>query len=85
MSTTVASVYPLTFILRQKPVNGLGETQMARWQHRVPVRVDEPGYHEEEVKPENLRGLPDCKWCGKRIIRVDENEGPENLKALLRF
>lgn len=60
-----------------------------RWQHVYPIRTDEPEYHEEEVEPTIYPGdnLPSkvCKWCRKTIKQVDDNEGPESLKALLRF
>ena len=60
-----------------------------RFQHVIPQRFDDSLYHEEEVEPGEF--LTDnkivllCKFCSKEIIEVDENEGPEGLKALLRF
>ena len=56
-----------------------------KWQHRVPQGTDE--MHEEEVYPAEYKfdGELCCAHCGKPIIRVDENEGPEALKSMLRL
>ena len=53
------------------------------YQHLVPQERT----HEIEVewsdKKENRGRI--CKTCKKRVAMFDENEGPEGLKALLRF
>lgn len=58
-----------------------------RWQHLTPQGTEE--MHEEAPEPTQYPsdGLPSkvCRFCRKTIVRVDENEGPEALKALLRF
>jgi len=55
-----------------------------RWQHQIPQDMAET--HEEEVRPRNLRSAKLlCASCGQPIVAVDEDEGPEGLKALLRF
>ena len=54
------------------------------WQHVTPQ--DSEQMHEEEVSPVNATAArPRCATCGKAIAKVDENEGPEALKALFRF
>ena len=55
-----------------------------RWQHITPQ--DSREMHEEEVSPVNAAAAkPRCATCNKPIAKVDENEGPEALKALFRF
>jgi hypothetical protein len=62
---------------------------MTRYQHARPQRFDDPSYHEEEVEPgdfiDDNKVITLCKHCAKSIIEVDEDEGPESLKSLLRF
>lgn len=64
---------------------------MFKFQHTIPVGLDDPDYHEEEPipwGPKNSGGFVvtyTCRYCGKQLIRVDNNEGPETLKAMFRF
>lgn len=54
------------------------------WQHVIPQR--EP-WDCDPITP--MRGpdfgRPVCNKCGEPIKQVDENEGPESLKAMFRF
>jgi hypothetical protein len=53
------------------------------WQHMVPQQepceVIEPALRDRRADP--YRGVH-CITCGKRILRVGPNEGPEALKAM---
>jgi hypothetical protein len=51
------------------------------YQHVRPQDFDESKGH--LVTPKGGRMI--CATCGKAIKRVDENDGPEGLKALFRF
>lgn len=54
-----------------------------RWQHVVPQDWDG---NQHTIKAVGIREpKPLCAVCSKRIKRVDENEGPEGLKAMFRF
>lgn len=60
------------------------------WQHKVPQGWDE-GCEADPIIPswDSDKGtLPShyvCADCGEPIKQVDENEGPEGLKAMFRF
>ncbi len=63
-----------------------------KWQHKIPVGFDDPSYHESEPKPDFIWGTRDrrimsirCRDCHKEIYKVDDDEGPETLKAMFRF
>ena len=62
-----------------------------KYQHTIPQGIDDPSYHEEEPFPKGaknksgVRVTYTCRYCNKQLIPVDDNEGPEMLKALLRF
>jgi hypothetical protein len=55
-----------------------------KYQHKSPQGPDDPDYHEEEPKPARGKRML-CEYCNQPLILVDENEGPESLKSLLRF
>lgn len=41
---------------------------------------------QHEIDPKyTFSGKEVCRVCWKPIMRVDDNEGPEGLKALLKF
>ena len=55
------------------------------YQHIVPQKN-----MDHEIKPVTRmntlsRAQLYCQHCGKPIMRVDEDEGPESLKSLLRL
>ena len=53
-------------------------------QHKVPIGPNDKLYHEAQPI-ENPKHKGYCAICGKKIITVGDNEGPENLKALFRL
>lgn len=54
-----------------------------RWQHRRPKSLEE--CDASPIRPKPFMVYDMCAKCGSPIVKVDENEGPEALKALLRF
>lgn len=58
---------------------------MQKYQHKIPQGVGDEGYHEEEPRPAAFGAVMICLFCGKPLVKVDENEGPESLKSMLRF
>ena len=63
-----------------------------RWQHQRPKTTDEcdgpePMHTVDDNNPNRLelRSPTWCTKCGAIVVLVDEDEGPESLKALLRF
>lgn len=65
----------------------------SKWQHQVPLRYGQedhaggvapiPSWNADRTHFE-YEDPTKCRSCGRAIIRVGPNEGPEGLKALLR-
>lgn len=63
-----------------------------RWQHQRPKTTEECDGPDPKYTVSNdgferleLRSPTWCNKCGAIVVLVDEDEGPESLKALLRF
>ena len=50
-----------------------------RWQHTTPMQ------NPHDIVPVSALGNTVCKTCRKAVKRVDADDGPEGLKALLKF
>jgi hypothetical protein len=61
----------------------MAKAKQQKWQHVVPQKDLN---HEPRPEPRvTTNSWVGCATCGARIRRVDDNEGPESLKALFRF
>ena len=67
------------------------ERKEVKYQHTIPMALDDPDYHEEEPKPTGVKNRSGvrvtytCRYCNRQLIPVKDNEGPESLKSMLRF
>jgi hypothetical protein len=53
-----------------------------KWQHKYP-RLE--GDHVATPTVTNRKTTPICATCGKQVVKVRDDEGPESIKALLKF
>lgn len=57
---------------------------MSSWQHAIPQRnLNHEPRPKDMVKKGKTSAM--CGECRRAIVLVDDNEGPEMLKALFRF